>query len=158
MKIKNIWKAVIAISVSELAGVIGSFFTSPAIPGWYAGLNKPNFAPPNWIFAPVWTTLFALMGIAVFLVWRKGIHLKEVKVAIFAFGAQLTLNILWSAIFFGLRSPGAALAEILILLAAIIVSAILFSRVSKPAAWLLVPYIMWVSFASYLNFMIWRLN
>lgn len=152
------WRLIAFIIICELAGVVGSLFTAPSIPGWYSSLIKPDFAPPNWIFAPVWITLFALMGIAAFLVWRKGIHLKEVKVAISAFIVQLALNVFWSAIFFGLRFPGAAFAEVILFLAAIIVSAALFFRVSKPAAWLLIPYIMWVGFASYLNFMIWRLN
>ena len=152
------WRLIAFIIICELAGAVGSLFTAPSIPGWYSSLAKPDFAPPNWIFAPVWTILFALMGIAAFLVWRKGIHLKEVKIAIYAFGVQLALNIIWSAIFFGLRSPGLAFAEVILFLAAIVVSAFLFFRISKPAGWLFVPYIIWVSFASYLNFMIWRLN
>jgi tryptophan-rich sensory protein len=158
MKIKNIWKLAFAVGISELAGIIGSVFTSPSIPTWYASLAKPNLAPPNWVFAPVWTTLFALMGVALFMVWREGTVHKKVKIAIYAFSAQLFLNVLWSAIFFGLRLPGVSFAEIIFLWVAILITAVLFRRVSKVAAWLLVPYLLWVGFASYLNLMIALLN
>lgn len=154
----DVVKLVIAIGVSEAAGVIGSFFTAPSIPGWYAGLVKPELAPPNWVFGPVWTTLFALMGIAAFLVWKKGWGRKNVQVALAIFGGQLMLNLLWSILFFGLRSPGAALVEICFLWLAIWATIIAFGRISRAAAWLLVPYVLWVSFAAYLNYAIWMLN
>lgn len=155
---KNYLKLIIAILVSELAGVIGSLFTAPSIPGWYSTLIKPSLNPPSWVFGPVWTTLYALMGIAAFLIWKKGLNNKGVTVALTIFAAQLVLNTLWSIIFFGLHSPGAAFIEIIFLWFAILATIIAFSKISKPAAWLLVPYILWVSFASYLNFMLWMLN
>lgn len=163
MKLNNFFKLVIAIAVSEAAGVIGSFFTISAIPTWYAGLMKPALNPPSWIFGPVWTTLFALMGISVFLIWSSYTEASEdkkkgFKIALALFGIQLVLNTLWSIIFFGLHSPGGALIEIIFLWLAILATIIAFAKISKPAAWLLVPYILWVSFASYLNFMIWILN
>ena len=155
---KNILKLIVAIVISQLAGIIGSVFTMPAIEGWYANLAKPQLWPPNWIFAPVWTTLFFLMGIAAFLVWNKGLKRKHVKIALGIFIVQLVLNTFWSIIFFGLQSPGAALVEIIFLWLAILATIIAFAKISKPAAWLLVPYILWVSFASYLNLMIWMIN
>jgi tryptophan-rich sensory protein len=158
MKPINPLKLTIAIAVSELAGIIGSVFTAPAIGGWYAGIIKPTWNPPAWVFGPVWTTLFMLMDIAAFLVWRKGLERREVKIALGVFVGQLVLNTLWSIIFFGLHSPGGALIEIAFLWLAILATIIVFAKVSKPAAWLLVPYIAWVSFAGYLNYSIWMLN
>jgi translocator protein len=147
-----------SIIICQLAGIIGSIFTTPAIPTWYANINKPTFRPPNWVFAPVWTTLFLLMGIALFLIWRKGLNEKDIKIAIAVFAFQLVLNTLWSFLFFGLKSPFAAFIEIIFLWVAILASIILFFRISRLAGALLIPYILWVSFASILNFSIWRLN
>lgn len=158
MKVNNFSKFIMAIAVSELAGVIGSIFTTPSISNWYAGLIKPSLNPPAWVFGSVWTTLFALMGIAAFLIWKKGLNHKNVKTALIVFIGQLVLNTLWSIIFFGLHSPGGALIEIIFLWFAILATIIVFSKISKPAAWLLVPYILWVSFAIYLNYAIWALN
>lgn len=158
MKINSALKLIVAIVVCELAGVVGSIFTTPSIPGWYAGLVKPALNPPSWVFGPVWTTLFVLMGIAAFLVWRKGLVRRDVKNALGIFIIQLILNTLWSVIFFGLHSPGGALIEIIFLWLAILATIISFAKISKPAAWLLVPYILWVSFAAYLNYSIWALN
>ena len=178
----NTFKLIIAIVVSELAGIIGSVFTptpkslvlgftTPSIAGWYAGIVKPALNPPAWVFGPVWTTLFALMGIAAFLVWKKGLDRSDVKIALGIFLGQLALNTLWSIIFFGLHSPGGALIEIAFLWLAILATIIAFAKISPPsssiwttdghgklAALLLVPYILWVSFASYLNYAIWSLN
>jgi tryptophan-rich sensory protein len=147
-----------AIVISEGAGILGSVFTASSIPTWYATLVRPEFSPPNWVFGPVWTTLYALMGIAVWLVWRQGLGRKDVKVALILFGGQLVLNTAWSLIFFGQQNPGAALIEIILLWLAILATIITFAKVSKPAAWLLLPYILWVSFAAYLNYSIWMLN
>ncbi len=158
MKINNIFKLVIAIGVCELAGVVGSVFTVSAIPTWYAGLVKPALNPPSWVFGPVWTTLFALMGVAVFLVWHYGFERKDVKMALIIFGIQLFLNTVWSIIFFGLHNPGWAFVEIIFLWLAIFATIITFRKISKLAAWLLIPYILWVSFAGYLNYSIWTLN
>lgn len=155
---KNFWKLILAIVVCEGAGLIGTIFTTPAIPGWFKTLNRPDFAPPNWLFAPVWTTLFLLMGIAAWLVWRRGLNEPGVKKALGIFVLQLVLNVGWSAIFFGLKNPGLAFVEIILLWLAIVWTVIVFARISKPAGWLLAPYIAWVTFASVLNFAIWRLN
>jgi benzodiazapine receptor len=158
MKINNTFRLIIAIIVSELAGIIGSVFTAPSIAGWYAGIVKPAINPPAWIFGPVWTTLFAFMGIAAFLIWKKGLERRDVKIALGIFLVQLVLNTLWSILFFGLRSPGAALIEIVFLWLVILATMVAFAKISKPAAWLLLPYIIWVSFAAYLNYAIWALN
>ncbi len=158
MRVNNFLKLVIAIGVSQLAGVIGSFFTVSAIDGWYGGIVKPALNPPNWVFGPVWTTLFTLMGIAGFLVWKRGLERREVKIALGIFSTQLVLNTLWSIIFFNFRNFGGAFVEIVILWLAIFLTIIAFSKVSKLSAWLLAPYIVWVSFAGYLNYMIWVLN
>ncbi|MFA6106668.1 MAG: TspO/MBR family protein [Patescibacteria group bacterium] len=158
MRINNFFKLVIAVGVSQMAGVIGALFTTPSIDGWYAGIVKPAFNPPAWIFGPVWTTLFALMGIAALLVWKKGLERRDVKIALGVFIGQLALNTLWSIIFFGLHSPGGALIEIIFLWLAILATIIAFAKISRPAMWLLLPYILWVSFAGYLNYAIWALN
>jgi len=158
MRLPSWLKLILAILGCELAGVVGSLFTAPNIPVWYAALNKPVFNPPNWIFAPVWTALFAFMGLAVFLIWQKGSSDKKVKIAVSIFIGQLVLNILWSMIFFGLRSPFYALLEIILLWLAILATIAVFAKISKPAAWLLAPYILWVSFAVYLNFALWQQN
>lgn len=148
----------VAIITSELAGIVGSLFTVSAVREWYPTLIRPSFAPPSWVFGPVWTTLFALMGVAAWLVWEKGTRRQDVRVALGAFLVQLVLNTLWSIIFFGMQSLGGALMEIALLWLAIAATIILFARISKPAAWLLAPYILWVSFAAYLNYAFWVLN
>ena len=142
----------------ELVGVIGSIFTSPAIPTWYATLNKPSFNPPNWIFAPVWTLLYLSMGISAFLIWEKGINKKEVRIALLIFGSQLILNVLWSYLFFGLKSPSLAFVGIIVLWLAITATIYAFYKISKPAGLILIPYILWVTFAAFLNFSILILN
>ena len=158
MRVSRLFKLIIAIAISEAAGIVGAFFTTPSIAGWYATLVRPALNPPSWVFGPVWTTLFALMGISAFLVWRKGLDRRDVKIALGIFIGQLVLNTLWSIIFFGLHSPGAAFVEIIFLWLAILATIVAFAKISKPAVWLLVPYILWVSFAGYLNLMIWMLN
>lgn len=151
-------KLIISILICQGAGITGSLFTSPAIKGWYAWLEKPSFNPPNWIFAPVWTLLFLLMGISLYLVWEKGLESKKAKTALSIFTVQLILNILWSFFFFGLQSPLLGFIEIVLLWFAILATILSFYRISSKAALLLVPYILWVSFATLLNFSIWQLN
>jgi benzodiazapine receptor len=157
VKIKDILKLVISIFLCQLAGFLGSLFTAPAIPTWYKTLDKPFFSPPNWIFSPVWISLFILMGISLFMVWRKQ-EQPRFKVALIFFFVQLIFNILWSAAFFGLRSPLLGLIEIVLLWAAILLTIQHFLRISKMAGLLLLPYILWVSFAVVLNFSLWILN
>ncbi len=154
----NTLKFIVSIVIAELVGIIGSFLTMPSIAGWYAYLVKPEIAPPNWIFGPVWTILFALMGIALFLIWKKGFDTRPAKIALGIFSFQLALNLLWSIIFFYLNSPGAAFIEIISLWLAILATIISFAKISRPTVWLLLPYLLWVSFAGYLNFAIWQLN
>jgi len=157
----NFLKLAISIGASALAAIVGSVFTSPAISGWYAGLKKPALNPPNWVFGPVWTFLFILMGVSLFLAWRKEFKDKtggRVKDADMSFILQLVLNAFWSVLFFGMGSPLLAFVEIIFLWLAIILTIIKFSKISAPAALLLLPYILWVSFAAYLNYSIWRLN
>jgi len=151
-------KLIFCIFICLFAGSIGSLFTTPAIPTWYAMLQKPSFAPPNWVFFPVWTALFVMMGISLFLVWQKGWEDKKVKTAIYLFAGQLVLNTLWSVAFFGLKSPLLGLMEIILLWVAIMATILSFMKLSRTAAVLLLPYILWVSFAAFLNFSIWRLN
>lgn len=156
MKMKTFLKLIVFVAISELAGIIGSVFSVPAISSWYVALPKPFLNPPNWVFGPVWTFLFALMGIAAFLVWQKGLARKDVRTALEIFVLQLMLNVLWSVIFFGQKNPGGAFLELLILWLTILATTILFWRISKFSGWLLVPYILWVSFAGYLNYSIWQ--
>lgn len=158
MNMKDILKLAASLAVCLAAGFIGSVFTFSAIPTWYAGLNKPAFNPPNWLFGPVWTILYILMGIAAYLIWRKGLQHNEVKLALIVFIVQLVLNVAWSIIFFNFHSPLLALVDIILLWLAIIMTLIYFFGLSLLAGWLMVPYILWVSFAAFLNFTIWRLN
>lgn len=151
----NWFQLAAAIIICELAGVVGSIFTTPAIKSWYLYLPKPDLAPPNWVFAPVWTTLFALMGLAAYLVWRKKWNSKEKRKALFVFALQLVLNTIWSGLFFGLKNIGLAFFELVLLWLSIAATIYYFSKISRAAAWLLVPYIMWVSFAGYLNLSFW---
>lgn len=140
--------------VTFAVALVGSLPT----PGeWYAGLRKPAWTPPNQLFGPVWLLLYTLMAFAAWLVWHHGGLLRQ-ALPLGAYGVQLALNGLWSWVFFGWRAPGWAFAEILLLAVTIGVTIRLFARVSRPAAWLLVPYLAWVVFAAGLNLAIWRLN
>ena len=151
-------KAIFCILLCLSAGGIGSTFTASAIPAWYATLAKPSFSPPNWIFAPVWTLLYIMMGLAAALVWQKSLQAPQVRAALVTFLIQLILNMIWSFLFFGLRSPLYGLIDILFLWAMILVTIAQFSKVSIPAALLLIPYIFWVTFAFGLNLGIFLLN
>jgi tryptophan-rich sensory protein len=147
----------IFIGICFAVAASGSAFTASSVKTWYPGLLKPAGTPPPWIFGPVWSTLYLLMAAAAWLVWRQRIH-EEVWLALALFMVQLSLNGLWSYVFFGLRRPGAALVEIIVLLAAIAMTAMRFAEISRLAFWLMTPYGAWVLYASYLNFGIWRLN
>lgn len=141
-----------------MVGFLSGFATQSSVGGWYTTLNKPALNPPNWIFGPVWTILYILMGIAAGIVWSKGLHHIWVKTALYHFSFQLIFNALWSVIFFGFNEPFWALLVILILLALILFTMKTFRTVSKTAAYLLVPYFLWVCFATFLNYKIWELN
>jgi len=151
-------KLVISIFICQMAGVVGSFFTAPAIKKWYVFLQKPTFAPPNWVFAPVWTTLYLLMGISLYLVWKKGLDKKEIKNSFNLFLIQLFFNSLWSVIFFGFRSILGGLIEIFVLLVLIVVIIKKFYKIEKLSSYLLIPYLLWGMFATFLNYQIVRLN
>lgn len=155
---KKVFKLIISIAACLLTGFIGSFFTASSVGSWYSTIAKPSFNPPSWVFGPVWTLLFILMGIAAYLVWDKGLKKKGVKQALTLFSVQLVFNIGWSAFFFGLKNPLLAFIEIIILWLLILTNIILFYKIDKRAAYLLVPYILWVSFASVLNLAIVLLN
>lgn len=154
----NWFKFALAIIICQLAGVIGSIFTNQSVNTWYTTLQKPLLTPPGGIIGVVWVCLFVLMGISLYIVWDKFPKNKKTKSALVIFGIQLALNILWSVFFFGMKSPFLALIDIALLWLLILATIFKFYRISKTSAYLLVPYILWVSFASYLNFSIWRLN
>ena len=151
-------KLFISIALPLLVGGIAGFFTSSGVNTWYAVANKPSFNPPNWIFAPVWTALYIMMGIALYLVWKNETDKAVKQTALILFAVQLTLNFFWSFIFFYAKQPGWAFIEILAMWLMILLTIIWFRKISPVAALLLVPYICWVSFASVLNFYIWKLN
>jgi len=155
---KKIIPLIVSILTCQLAGIIGAVFTISAIPLWYNNLTKPSFNPPSWIFSPVWTMLYIMMGIALFIVWTTKSKSKEKTEAILIFFLQLSLNALWSPIFFGAQSPFMGLIIIILLWITILITIIKFFKVSKVAGGLLVPYFLWVSFATILNFSIWQLN
>jgi tryptophan-rich sensory protein len=142
----------------ELVGIVGALTTTTGEGSWYQGLEKPPFNPPGWVFGPVWTVLYALMGLAAFRVWREGTGRRDVRVALGLFAAQLVLNGIWTPVFFGAESivGGAVIIVALLVLLAFTVRA--FFRVSRAAGWLLVPYLLWVAFATALNLSIWVLN
>jgi tryptophan-rich sensory protein len=158
MDLSSIVKLIVSILASFAAGGIGSLFTFKAIPTWYASLKKPRYTPPNRAFGPVWTSLYILMGISVFLVWQKGLSTNGALLAFVLFWIQLAINALWSVIFFGMKSKGGGVMPIIVLWLLILATNVSFFRVTVWAGGLLVPYIVWVSIASYLNIGIWILN
>lgn len=147
-----------SVGVCFLAAGIGSVFTTSAIDTWYTTLQKPVFSPPNWIFGPVWTLLYLMMGISLYIFWNTKTNAKERRQGLSLFFVQLALNVLWSILFFGLKSPIAALIGIILLWLAIFLTTKNFLQISKAAGWLLIPYIAWVSFAAVLNLSIVILN
>jgi len=154
----KIVKLICSVAVCILIGFLGSFATRGSVTTWYADLSRPSFTPPDWTFGVVWPILYVMMGISAFLIWNMGFDKTEVKVALGIFGLQLILNGLWTPIFFGLHLIGLALVEIIMMWAAILLTIISFWKVSKPAAFLLLPYILWVSFAIVLNASLYILN
>lgn len=154
---EELWKLLASIALCNLAGGLGALVTMPRIPGWYRALRKPSFNPPSWVFGPVWTTLYTLMGVSFYLVWR-GHSLAEIPAPAAAFAFQLVVNVAWSGVFFGLRSPLGGLVVIGVLLGAILWMLFEFHACSPTAALLQAPYLLWCSFAAVLNFRIWQLN
>jgi len=153
---------ILFIVLCQGAGIIGTFVTFDAIPTWYATLVRPSFSPPNWIFGPVWTTLYTLMGVSAYLVWAKrGLPPTKATIrtkGLWIFWVHLFFNALWSLLFFGLQSPLLALVDIAVLWVLLVASMFYFFRISKTAGALLVPYLVWISFASVLNAAILLLN
>jgi translocator protein len=154
----NYKRLAISLILPQLAGFIGSFFTVSAIPNWYATLQKPSFSPPNWLFGPMWILLYCLMGVSVYLVWQKIEEDKKAKKAVWLFWIHLVFNAIWSIVFFGLQNPSLAFANLFIIWILIIALMIIFWKINKNSTYLLIPYLLWVSFAGILNFFIWRLN
>lgn len=157
-KMKNVFKLLLCLGIPVAVGLLSSLFTQTGVNGWYRTIEKPSWNPPDAIFAPVWTTLYILMGISLYLIWRSDAPVQQKRVAIGFWTVQLALNALWSFLFFNQHQIGLALAEISILWLAILITIFMFARIRKLAAWLLVPYISWVSFAAILTYTIWRLN
>lgn len=141
-----------------LAAAIGGLATARGVVEWYPNLAKPSWTPPSWLFGPVWTALYAMMGVAAWLVWRAAGSFRPARRELALWGIQLTLNAHWSIAFFGMRAPGAALVNIVLLWLAILATIVVFARRSAIAAGLMVPYLLWVTFATALNAAIWRLN
>jgi len=158
MRPGDLRKLALSLIICQMAGVLGSFFTSSSVSTWYTTLEIPWFTPPGASIGFVWLFLFTLMGISLFLVWREETSGADRKIALGVFAAQLIVNVLWSWAFFGLESPLAGIAVIVVLWLLILQSIIRFWPISRNAALLLVPYILWVSFAAFLNYTIWRLN
>jgi benzodiazapine receptor len=154
----EVGKLVGSIAACEGAGLIGAFFTTPSITTWYAALAKPSFTPPNWVFAPVWTSLYALMGVAVFLVWRRGLTQPSVKPVFILFWVQLVANLMWSIVFFGWHSILGGVILIICLWVLVLITMIKFFRLSRVAGGLLAPYLAWLSIASALNVWVAILN
>ena len=158
MKTKNVLKLLGAIIVCELAGGVGAIFVTPNISGWYSTLVKSSLTPPAFVFGPVWTLLYLLMGIAAFMILKKGFDRADVRHALDIFSMQLVFNILWSIIFFGAHNPALAFVDIVLLWLSIIATMFSFYKISRSAMWILLPYIIWTTFAAYLNLAILILN
>ncbi|MBK7443265.1 MAG: tryptophan-rich sensory protein [Bacteroidetes bacterium] len=157
-RLPTAWKFIIAIILCESVGIISGLLASANNNPWFDALNKPTWNPPAYLFGPVWTTLYLLMGISLGIIWNNNSTEPNKRKAYFLFALQLFLNFWWSIIFFHFHSPAFALLDIIIMVVIIIITIFTFSSFSKLAAWLLVPYISWVSFATILNFTIWNLN
>ncbi len=158
MKVQNPVALVAAVVSCIVLGSLGGIVTITGPGSWYALLAKPAFSPPGWLFAPVWTLLFILMGISLWMVWNKGAGRRNVRIALGIFAVQFAFNIAWSFLFFGMQSPFLGLVDILILWVLILATIVCFYRVQRTAAYLLIPYILWVSFASFLNYTIYVMN
>lgn len=157
MKLSQILKLLVSILLPLALGAIAGMFTAQSVPEWYATLNQPSFNPPNWIFGPVWTTLYILMGISLFLIWKQDASKKR-NLAISVFLLQLLLNFAWSFLFFYFNMIGLALLEIVVLWISIVVMMVLFYRIKPLASYINIPYLLWVTFATVLNASYYFLN
>lgn len=150
-------EVIISVILAELVGGVSGFLTVGSVQTWFQTLIQPSFQPPNWLFGPAWTLLYALMGVASAWIWKKRKN-KKARMALWIYGVQLFFNFIWSVIFFGWHSPFWALIDIVILWGLIMFMMMKFYAIDKKAGWILVPYLAWVTFATVLNFAIWRLN
>lgn len=157
MKIHPLFGLALWFGLCLAVMVTSALFTTPSIPGWYAGLKKPVWTPPSWLFGPVWFILYILMALAAWLVWKQE-TLPQFHWSLVFFVIQLALNLCWSYVFFGLQKPGIALGEIMTLWLAILVTLVSFWSINRLAGIMMLPYLIWVSYAALLNFSIWRLN
>lgn len=157
MNISQIFKLLLSIALPLSSGAIAGLFTAQAVPEWYETLNRPSFNPPNWLFGPVWTTLYILMGISLFLIWKQRAT-RERNKALLIFGLQMALNFGWSFIFFYFNRIGLALVEIVFLWISILMMCVLFYKIKPLAAWINIPYLIWVTFATVLNAAYFLLN
>ena len=158
MEKNELYRLILSIIICQMAGVIGSIFTAGSVTSWYPTLVKPSFSPPGFYIGLIWIVLFTLMGISLFLIWRDTPSNLAARIALYFFAAQLIVNVLWSVAFFGMRSPISGLVVIAFLWVLILITIIKFWPINRTAALLLIPYIVWVSIAAYLNFSLWRLN
>lgn len=156
-RLKPVLALLASVGICLLPGILGSLFTRPAIPTWYAALLKPPFTPPGWLFGPVWTALYLSMGVSLFLMWRRR-EAEGARVAITVFGIQLLLNAAWSPVFFGAKALLGGLFVIMALWISVLAAILLSFRISRVAGMILIPYLLWVSFATVLNFELYRLN
>lgn len=158
MEKSELFRIIISIIICQMAGIIGSIFTAGSVTSWYPTLVKPSFSPPGFYIGLIWIVLFTLIGISLFLIWRETPSYPAAMIALYFFAVQLIVNVLWSVAFFGMRSPISGLVVIAFLWVLIFITIIKFWPINRTAALLLIPYIVWVSIAAYLNFSIWRLN
>ena len=156
--IKEILRLIVSIVIVFLAGAVGTVYTLKEITTWYVTLAKPSWTPPNWAFGPIWTALYILIGISLYLVWREGLDRRDVRIALLVFATQLILNVVWSLIFFGTHNIFGGLVLVILLWISILANIIVFYRISQPAGLILIPYLIWVSIASYLNYSVFLLN
>ena len=158
MKPKELGKLAVSILVSLSAGFVGSIFTAKTVDTWYQSLARPWFAPPGWLISIIWTTLYILMGVSLYMIITQGLGRKDVKAAVSVFGVQLFLNVLWTYMFFGLSSAFYGLVEIIVLWIAIAATIYMFYAINKKSAYLLLPYIVWVTIAMIINYSIYIMN
>jgi len=158
LNLSDAFRLMVSLFVPLYCGLFGGLATASSVNTWYASLNKPFFTPPNWIFGPVWSIIYVLMGISMFLVWENGLDKEKSRIAILIFACQLAMNVFWSFAFFGFMAPVVALMTILVLWGLILLMIINFYHISKVAAYLNIPYLLWVSFATILNLAIVVLN
>lgn len=155
---KEILRLIVSIVIVFLAGTVGTLYTLKEITTWYVTLVKPSWTPPNWAFGPIWTTLYVLIGISLYLVWKQGLDRIEVRIALLVFAVQLILNVVWSLVFFGTHNIFGGLVLVILLWISILANIIVFYRISKPGGLILIPYLIWVTIASYLNYIVFVLN